>query len=243
MCASFCEIENKVPPPVKISRLNLFVFRYEEESIEQCIVSKLARILTGIRTTITLNKKGFIQEQALMHRVLDELGEDITFLCYAVLSDEQTELHKRYLKAFFMEDFDDHKNPMTSRTNRPMIQRKKIRAYISRIEETELNPSTGVAVSKTLSQVYSGFVHAAAPQIMELYGGNPPRFHVHGMLGTPRVMEYREDLKNYVYRSLINLMLVALSFHMKEMVEELYKYRNEFEKNIGFDYLQRDNDP
>ena len=40
---------------------------------------------------------------------------------------------------------------------------------------------------------YSGYVHAASPHIMEMYGGNPARFHVRGMHGTPRQDEHRDD--------------------------------------------------
>ena len=76
---------------------------------------------------------------------------------------------------------------------------------------------------------------------MELYGGFPPRFYLKGMQNTPREREYTEDLANYVYRSLINLMFVSLTFGMHKMVENLYKYRAKFEKEIGFDYLDRGN--
>jgi hypothetical protein len=240
ICECFRDIEQQVPAPSKVPFLDSFVFRYKEQKIEQCIVAKLVRVLTGVRAAIVLNRVGLFQEQAVQHRVLDELGEDIMFLGYGIHSGEITELHQEYLKAFFMEDFENAADPVGSRINRPMLSRKKIRAYISRIEETELDPSTGVHVSKTLSQTYSGFVHVAAPQVMELYSGFRPRFHLEGMLNTPREGEYTEDLANYVYRALINVMFVALTFGMQEMVANLYKYRAKFEKEIGFDYLERD---
>ena len=48
--------------------------------------------------------------------MLDELNEDIVFLCHAIKEDKCTDLHQRYLEAFYEPD-----NPLLSRQERPMI--------------------------------------------------------------------------------------------------------------------------
>jgi hypothetical protein len=58
------------------------------------------------------------------------------------------------------------------------------------------DPSRRIELYRTISKVYSGFVHGASPHIMEMYGGDPPHFHTKGMLGTPRIEEHADDLWN-----------------------------------------------
>ena len=127
---------------------------------------------------------GFVQEQAALQRILDEINEDITFLAYGVINGDVTSLHQSYLDAFFEEEFDAY-TALDSTQKRAPIHRRKIHAYLSRMD-SGIDSSTAIEVSRTVSKIYSGYVHAASPQIMDMYGGSPPRFHVRGMLGTPR---------------------------------------------------------
>ena len=87
-----------------------------------------------------------------------------------------------------------------------MIPRRKIRAHnsdvVASIPNSPFDPSRTNEISRTIDKAYSGYVHAASPQIMELYGGNPPHFHMSGMLGTPVEQAHRQDFCNYVYRSI-----------------------------------------
>ncbi len=229
-----------MPPPQQIRWRDGFVFRYVEQTIHQAILLKLARTISGLRAALVLLENGFVQEQAVMQRVLDEMGEDIIFLVYAVANDRVTELHERYLEAFFQEEFDPAVAPTDSPQKRPMIPRKRIRAYLAAVEGKAsnqqgktLNPSDGVKLSKTLSKAYSGYVHAAAPHIMDLYGGNPPTFHLEGMLGTPRFSEHADDLWNYLYRGLMAFVAAARAFGDKECADFVYENLKRFEGASG----------
>lgn len=229
-----------MPPPQQIRWRDGFVFRYVEQTIHQAILLKLARTISGLRAALVLLENGFVQEQAVMQRVLDEMGEDIFFLVYAVANDEVTELHERYLEAFFQEEFDTAVAPTDSPQKRPMIPRKRIRAYLAVVEGKAsnqqgktLNPSDGVKLFKTLSKAYSGYVHAAAPHIMDLYGGDPPAFHLEGMLGTPRISEHADDLWNYFYRSLMAFVAAARAFGNKECADYVYENLKRFEAASG----------
>jgi hypothetical protein len=90
-----------------------------------------------------------------------------------------------------------------------MVSRKKIQAYVVRKEGFGLDPSAGLELACTITKAYSGYVHAASPQIMNMYGGNLSRFHVDGMLGSERHEEYRHDLWNYFYRSILSFGMAA----------------------------------
>ncbi len=227
---AFEKIQAKVPPPDFIDRGLGKVFRYQNETVEVAIVQKCARMVSGLNASLVLLRSGYVQELGALFRMLDEFNEDILFLCQAIQTGETTELHKKYLKAFYQEEFDNPSNALLSKQNRPTVQRKKIHAAISRIPGQELNQSDNKELHRTLSQAYSGYVHGASVHIMEMYGGNPPKFHISGMLGTPRIAEFTNNTWDYFYRGLITIMMVALTFKQKNMLRQLYEFRDYIEK-------------
>ena len=237
MDRAFSDFENPMPnKPVRVKMAFGMAFRYKEKDIYQAIILKLARAQSTVRAAYVLLKNGFLIEQAILHRAIDETNEDIIFLAYAVTNDTITDLHKRFLDAFWEEEIDESGKMIDSKQKRPMIPRKKIRAYIANVEKAVVDPSRGIELSRTLSKTYSGFVHGASPHLMDMYGGNPPHFHTKGLLGTPRVQEYADDLWNYMYRTFLSHIVVAKVLGSKKHVEILTKYKLVFEKNAGKNY-------
>lgn len=230
------DLVKRLPPPKRVPFMDSFVFRHTEKTIHQAIVQKLARIVSGLHATRTLLEEGFLQEQGALQRMLDEFQEDVTFLSYAAISDDLTDLHRRYLDAFFEEEFDIPDDPVASTQKRPMVPRKKIRAYIAQIEGRGLDPSRGVALGNTISKAYSGYIHGASPHIMEMYGGNPPHFHVTGMRHTPRFIEHQDDLWNYFYRGICAFGFAAKAFGDEELFASIQKYRDQFAEAAGKKY-------
>ena len=98
---AFRRLEQQAPPPQKVEWADGFVFRYQEKTIQQALILKLARSITTLRAVDILLLHGLLQEQASLHRILDEIREDIIFLATAVTNDEVTERHEQYLSAFF----------------------------------------------------------------------------------------------------------------------------------------------
>ena len=166
-------LASRVPPPKRVIFKGGFNFRYVEKTIYQALVQKLARLLSSLHAARLLMEHGFVQEQASLQRMLDEMQEDITFLSYSIIFNDTTPQHQAYLDAFFQEEFDAD-SALESTQKRPMVPRKKIHAYIARIGSTKMNFTSGVEVARTVSKVYSGYIHAASPQTMDMYGGNPP---------------------------------------------------------------------
>ncbi|MBM4126526.1 MAG: hypothetical protein FJ247_04125 [Nitrospira sp.] len=229
---AFKKLESAVPPPEKVPYGNAFVFRYKEKTIHQAMVQKLARVVSGLHAAQLLLENGFLQEQAAVQRMLDEFHQDILFLAYAVINNEQTELHAEYLNAFYKEEFDSP-TAVESSQDRPMVPRRKIRAYVARVELEGNDPSTGVTLSRTLHSVYSGFVHGASPHIMDMVQGSPPRFRIHGMGGSSRQEEHRYDLYNPFFRAISSFAVVAKAFGDDELFQNLREYHLEFDKLAG----------
>lgn len=229
---AFKRLEDMVPPPQKVQHGDAFVFRYVEKTIHQAIVQKLARVVSGLQAARLLLENGFLQEQAAVQRMLDEFNDDILFLAYAVIKKEQTPLHQEYLDAFYKEEF-DAPTAVESSHDRPMVSRRKIRAYIARVDLAGTDPSTGVTLSHTLHSGYSGFVHGASPHIMDMVEGDPPRFRIHGMGGTSRHEEHRNDLYNPFFRAIIAFAMAAKAFGDEELFQSLRAYHLEFDTLSG----------
>jgi hypothetical protein len=225
MDGAFARLESQVQKPIKIEMHGHWAYRYAEQTIHQAMVLKLVRVVSGLRTAQILLEVGHVQEQGVFQRILDELNEDIFFLVLG--ANDAGPLHQEYLDYFFQEEFEDGKTALESAQKRGMVSRKKIRAYLA---SKTIDPSTGINVSKTVFNTYSGFVHAAAGHILEMYGGSPPQFHMSGMLGTPRAEEYGQDLGNYFFRSLLSFIGVAKAFGDAELVASLYGFRDRFDE-------------
>ena len=65
-------------------------------------------------------------------------------------------------------------------------------------------------------RVYSNYVHAKYPEIMDLYGGMPGHFHLRGMSGTPKYLENIELFQTFITTAsnTFALMVRALDLHM-----------------------------
>ena len=141
-----------------------------------------------------------------------------------------------YLAAFWAEEFGDLDDLVDSQVSREMVPRRKVRAFIANLDGANPNPSKAVDLTKMISSVYSGFVHGAAPHIMQSYGGAPPHFHTRGMAGTPRIEEYTHDLWNYMYRGFMSHIFVAKAFGARTHVETLVMHKERFEAAMGKKY-------
>lgn len=232
-------LEEHVPPPVLVKWGDKkLVYRYKEKTIEQALVLKLARIISGLYAVDVLLINGLLQEQAALHRILDEINEDILFLALAITDGDMTAKHKQYLDAFYAEAF-SNPNDSLARSSKPnSVSRKKIRSYNHISSKININPSLDSDLGETISAVYSGFIHASSPQIMDMYGGNPPRFHVANMLGTPRMAEHVDDAWNYFYRGLLSFVAVAKAFGDQTLVDVLFQHIDKFEVESGTDYMK-----
>ncbi len=228
--AAFFRLEQGIEPPCLIPWRGGSVYRYTNQSIEQALVQKLARVISSLHASDVLLEAGFVQEQGVIHRVLDELNEDISFLAIARTNDTETVLHKRYLKAFFEDQLAENWKPNSQVKGPDIPSRKSIRAYVKRILGKGVKDSNA---AETIARAYGGYVHAASQNIMDLYGGNPPKFHLGGMLGTPRIQEHRDDAWNYLYRSLVSVIFVSRAFGDKQLSDALTRELNQMEVQMG----------
>ena len=68
---------------------------------------------------------------------------------------------------------------------------------------------------------------------MDLYDGDPPKFHTTGMKGTERQVDSISDFSNYVYRSYISFVSVSKALGAAKHVEILMRHLKEIKRNAG----------
>jgi hypothetical protein len=81
---------------------------------------------------------------------------------------------------------------------RTRVDRDKIRAAIT---NDMPNPSNGNATAKMLYRAFSGYVHGAYGQLIELHGDTPGHYEMHG---TPRHSADAVDYApNFIYQAIV----------------------------------------
>lgn len=233
MSNAFRRLEQQVPPPRLVPFGEGHVFRFVERTIEQALLLKAARVVTGLRALDVLLAAGLLQEMASVCRVLDEIGEDIAFLAAVVTNDRETELHERYLRSFWSEEFPDPENKLARHQKPDMPRRSKIQSYVQRVLNPTGNQSQVADATQAVSSTYSGYVHASAPQVLDLFGGDPAHFHIEGMQGTPRMNDHVHDAWNYFYRGLASYIFVARAFGDAPLSKALGEYHDKYLENSG----------
>lgn len=205
----------------------------------EVLTESLACYLKGIKAISTLNaaivllRQGYAQEVGALCRMVDDFCNEIFFLLMPQGSDGFSEDQMRFLENFFQEEFDKPDDPLRSAQKRDTVSVKKIHATFGKLAAGELNPSDAQELLRTVHQANSGYVNGAYPHIMEMYGGNPPRFHISGMLGTPRISGCRSQLVNYVQRLIIASVLVARKLGVTDLEVPLRALLEDFEKSTG----------
>ena len=206
-------------------------FRYIEETIAQAVVMKLARLLSGCRSCVELSRLGYLQEQSVLQRMIDDVNEDIVFLCAAVQSSSESPLVKRFVAEFFREEIESTVGGVTAAKKKP-TQRRELREFIDSVFGGQPDPKHSKA-TETISSIYSGFVHGAGSQIMEMYGGRPARFFVRGMPAKTLLLDYADALGNAVYRGLVSFEFAAGMFGDTASHQLVRAQRHAFNTDAG----------
>lgn len=209
-------------------------FRHETFTESLACYLKGIKAISTLNASIVLLRDGYAQEVGALCRMVDDYCNEILFLLLpegenGKFSDDQI----RFLENFFQEEFDNPADPLRSTQKRGTVAVKKIHATFGKLAKGELNPSDAQELLRTVHQAFSGYVHGAYPHIMEMYGGNPSRFHVSGMLRTPRIAEWRGQLVGYVQRLIIASVFVARKVGITDLEAPMRALLEEFEKTTG----------
>lgn len=103
----FRQLEAVVEPAKWVPWESGFNWRFTERGIDQLLIQKLARQISGVQTVDLLLMAGHLQEIGVLYRVLDEIEEDIMFLVLGLQNQDWTPYHEQYVSYFWSEDEND----------------------------------------------------------------------------------------------------------------------------------------
>lgn len=208
-------------------------FRHENFTESLVCYLKGIKAISTLNACVVLLRAGHAQEIGALCRMVDDFCNEIFFLLVPENGEKFSEDQMRFLENFFQEEFDRPDDPLRSTQKRSTVPVKRIFASFGKLAGGELNPSDAQELLRTTHQAFSGYVHGAYPHIMEMYGGDPPYFHVTGMLGTPRVEEWQAQLVGYVQRLIIASVLVARKVGNTALETPIRALLEEFERDTG----------
>lgn len=68
---------------------------------------------------------------------------------------------------------------------------------------------------------------------MELYFGDPPKFHLDGPVSSPLYQDHVDDMLNYYYRGIMAATLAAKAFGNEHLFQKTFEYSKVFAENFG----------
>jgi hypothetical protein len=150
----------------------------------------------------------------------------------------RTELHDEYLKQFWQEDYGDASQPVATRIPRGQTRRSKIRAFLNRAFG-QSDPSMADAVGALVHGAYSGFVHGAAPHLMELFDEGSRKFMLFGISRNIRRIDYILNAQNVFYRGLMSGAVVSKALGSEAVLADLASALEQFRAAIGIEELEK----
>jgi hypothetical protein len=193
-----------------------FGFRYGRPDQRHYCLLKGVRAVSGLNAAIELVRAGHTQELYVILRAIDECKTHIEFILYA---RNEHGVPTADAEKHVQEYFADYARNSAEDFRRPRLRQGAIHKSIGINILSGVVPADraekfrNVVPEKLLSNIYlnfSNYVHARYPEVMDLYGGSPLRFHLRGMSGTPKDLENIEMLDTYITSvSLVLKLLVA----------------------------------
>ncbi len=222
-------------PPVVVMQDSAAGYRYPEQSDSLVCLLKGIKLLSTLNAALVLLRNGYANEVAALCRMADDFWNEILYMTWNLDGDKLSKDQERFIADFFQEEFENIEDLLGSRQKRESVPRRKIFAAFGQRVSQQLNPSDAQSAAMATHQVLSGYIHGGYSQIMELYDGDgePPRFRMTGMLGTPREDEWWQQLIGYTYRSITASVRVASKLGLLEIQGQILTLLGEFETALG----------
>jgi len=219
-------------PPVMVTQGSASWFRYRKQSDSLLCFLKGVKLVSTLNAALVLLRHGYVQEVGALGRMADDFFNEIMFFIQTADGPAPTRDHERFFTEFFQEEFEDPDDPLGSSKNRDNVPRRKIFAAFGQLAKEHLNPSDAQNTLTTIHRTFSGYVHGAYPHIMELFGNQPSRFHMTGMLGTTRISEWRQQFVIYLYRAIMASVFVSRKLGLQNVEQNILALLVEFETKL-----------
>ena len=193
------EVNRRLPQPVL--KDDWFQYRKEDQDARVVALTRMARIVSGLRAVKQLGERGYLEEMGVLLRTIDDFCDEVTFLIEGHDEGKPGNQAQRFIDHFFAETLISH-GPSSGQVQGPdRVKRNKIRAGQSRFLQPENPSDVRIKVAK-VDKAFDSYVHGGYPAVMELYEGKSGSFSMTGVSGSPNVAAMRRQLAYYVSRAL-----------------------------------------
>ena len=211
------------PPIFYHSGQEHYGYRYGKPGVRHFCLLKAVRTVSAINAMIALARGGFAQEISVLVRTMVECTTHIEFVLDAL--DENDVLApdiNKYVQDFFA-DFARNSSADFKRAQvRQGVVHQRLGATLDNISHRAGDAGQRPPAERMYTNVYltySNYVHAKYPEIMDLYGGVPGRFHLCGMRGTPKDEENLQIIDTFIDTAAIALKLMVSRLRLHPILE------------------------
>lgn len=155
-------------------------FLYEEPNPVIFLVLKMARIVTAFYATLELAKQGLFEDAGAICRIIIECSHDIDFVMEGLTEDPFPANKQEVLDNFFNREIQTPEEMMVTMKKPPTVPRRKVYSAVGRLLSPG-DPDRIQHISKVQEELFSGYVHASYPHIMEMYEGIRKEFRMGGV--------------------------------------------------------------
>lgn len=196
-------------------------FTHQTQDAQLAAYLKAVRLASTLNAALLLLRAGHVLEVGALCRMIDEACQDIAFLLIPPGAGSPTSDQQRFVVEFYREHFPDPANLTPLPPGPKQLPRKAVHKAIVRQLAADGATDGRVEAFQVIHRATSGFVHAAYRNIMDLYGGEQPRYHTSGMLGTPRMEGYEHTMVSCVCRSLLEVERLALAMNRRDVASRV----------------------
>jgi hypothetical protein len=200
-------------------------FRYGKPDLRHFCLLKGIRAVSGLNAAVELVRTGYTQEFVVLLRTVVEYRTHIEFVLSAI---DKTGNLRADAETHVQDYFSDFARNSAADFKRSQLRQGAVHDSVGAMLRSGIEQSgdsekfTDVIPSKLLSNVYlnfSNYVHARYPEVMDLFGGSPPSFHLRGMSGTPKDSENLELLDSSITSMSLTLKLTAQKLNMANLIQ------------------------
>jgi hypothetical protein len=197
--------------------------RFGKPDVRHFCLLKAVRVVSALNAAIALARGGYTQEIGVLMRTLIECTTHIEFV---LDSHDDAGALEPAVEKYVQDYFSDFARNSSADFKRAQVQQrtvnKRLGDTLDNIARLSGDEGERVPAEQRYSNIYltySNYVHAKYPEVMDLYGGNPGHFHLHGMLATPKDDESLQTIDAFIDTACITFRLMVSQLRLHHLVE------------------------
>lgn len=198
-------------------------FRFLRPTWKHFCFLKAVRAVSGLSACLNLYQGGFAQEIVVILRTVLECTTHMEYVVAGLTGDKLATPQAEYIESYFA----DFKRNCSSDYAKPGVRQGEVHKAVGAQTDEFVRRSdkeskyAGVNSAELMSNTYknlSGYVHCRYPEVMDLYGGNPARFHLSGMRSTIKDDENIAFLETYIVTVANALRFFVIGLDVEEII-------------------------